>query len=444
MKRLLSYLFVLLLLFLSPFVHAAGVVSVGTGAANSVGDINVSAAPYSGNASAAISAALAQCQHIVILPGKYVCPSPILVVPDNVCVDARGAVFVPTSNTTAQGQLFHVTGDRFHLDGGEVELQTFTDGQYVIYLAASHYSVIEGTAFTAKYTPTSYVQPMTAIRGAGSTNLRIKYPFLLPGRGLTMVAARTCANIVIDEAQVGNSWSAAGMGVHQLYDFNDCTHATINGGAFYGLGDGSNKLAFILRAYATSNGDHHVNVNGGYYESIAVDRAFQVEGGRHATFSNVQVASFTDTATGIFCAVGSTGDTTGTAMNEFEVLNCISHDNCKNGASPSSAPLVYVRKAAGVTIRGNVHKVAYSPLLSIDTAVATNVLVESNLAKSAQPAVQFAGGVQAVVNVIGTTPVTRWVFRDNTVYGQGLNGFQTFWSPAAPTGVVERGTIVLQ
>lgn len=444
MRRLLNVLLVLFLLVGLLPAQTVGVVSVGTGAPGSIGDINVSAAPYSGNASAAIQAALAQCSHVVVLPGQYVCPTPILVVPDRVTIDARGAIFSPTSNTTSQGAFLHVTGDRFALDGGVVQIGAFTDGQYVVYLAASHYSVIEGLAFTTQYTPTTYTQPMTAIRAAGSTNLRIKYPAILPDKGLTFIAARNCPNLVIDEPQVGNSWSAPGLGIHQVFDFNDCTHATVNGGFAYGLGTQTAKLAFVLRSYATSNGDHHLNVNGGYYESIAVDRAFQVEGGRHATFDGVQVASFVDTATGIFCGVGSTGDTTGTAMNEFEVVNCISHDNCKDGAVPSAAPMIYLRKVAGATIRGNTHKVAYSPLLSLDTSATTNILVADNIAKSVQTPAQFAGGIQAVVHVVGNTPVTRWIFRDNTAFGQGANGFQTWWSPAAPAGVIERGTILVQ
>lgn len=445
MRRLLHLVLALLLFVLAGVLpgQVTGVVTVGTGAPNSVGDFNVGAAPYSGDASAAIQAALAMRGHVVILPGQYVCPTPIDVGADNVVIDARGAILMPTSNTTTKGQLWNVTGDRFRLDGGEIRLTNFTDNQFVVYLNGSDFSVVDGTSFTAAYTPVAFTAPMTAVRGAGSKNLRVKYVYIQPGRGLNAFSFRTCANVTIDEPQIGNSWSAQPYGLNQVFDFNDSTHATVNGGAYYGVGDTSNKLGFILRAYNSVNGDLHLNVNGGYYESIAVDRGFQAEGSRHATFNGVQVASFTNTATGIFCAVGSTGDTTGIPMNEFEVLGCVSHDNCKNGGQPSAAPLVYVRKAVGVTIMGNIHKVAYSPLVAIDTVFASNVVIANNVAKSTQAPSQFAGGVQSAITLFGAQPVTRWRVLNNTVFGQGANGFQNLWA-TPPAGVVETGTLVLQ
>ena len=118
----------------------------------------------------------------------------------------------------------------------------------------------------------------------------------------------------------------------------------------------------MLRAFNTSNSVHHVRIDGGYYETILASRGFQVEGGRHAEFENMSVASFTETDVGVFCVVGSTGDATGTGVTNFELVNVKSHDNQvgTNGA------LLYTRKATRVSMDAVRHVEAYSRLLRAD------------------------------------------------------------------------------
>lgn len=404
-----------------------GTVSIGTGTGESDGDVNVS--DY-GSAVAAAKAALGRSRRVVFLPGTYTLGSYIPIQGEDVTIEAYGAEFVPQATGTSNGSVFDVTGDGFRLLGGKINPSVFVDSQYAIYLNDADWSQIQDVTYESGLSPSSYSTPMHFIRGSGAGNVRIVNANVLPGKGIMCFSFRNCPNATIVEPNVGEVWSGTPRYCHQIYDFNDSTHPRIVGGHIYALGDTSNKLSFILRQYNTSASEHHLKMEGGYYESIAVSRGFQVEGGRHARFEGLEVASFTDTDVGVFCAIGSTGDTSGTAMNEFEVINVRAHDCCDAG---TNGAILYTRLANGVEMKNCRNKIAYGRLARVDTSNTTDLVIENNTAQSNQAAASFASH-QDAISLIGSSSVTRWSVRKNIVIGSGSDGYQALWT-TPPTGL---------
>lgn len=405
-----------------------GTVTVGNGTTHTG---NYNASSYGGDASLAIEAALAASKRVALLPGVLTCATPIDIAADDSVIEAYGATLRPTSATTSTGQLFEVTGDGVRIMGGRVELTQFRNAQYVIRGNAADELLIRDLIVDDQIDPTTYTTSMKLFRLDGCNSPTIADCHVMPNRGLSVYDARNCYSVRIDNPMTGERWIDERL-CDSVYTFNDCTHALIRGGYAFGLGSASAKLAFVLRAFNTSNSVHHVRIDGGYYETILASRGFQVEGGRHAEFENMSVASFTETDVGVFCAVGSTGDATGTGVTNFELVNIKSHDNCKVG---TNGALLYTRKATRVSMDVVRHVEAYGRLLRADTTNTDTLDLNNVRAHSTVAAASWTGGQDAAA-YIGSATVTNWRFRNCQRRGSGSDGFQAFHT-TPPTGLDE-------
>lgn len=403
-----------------------GTVTVGNGTTH-VGNYNASS--YSGDASLAIEAALAASKRVALLPCVLTCATPVDIATDDSTIEGYGATLRPTSATTSTGQLFDITGDGVRIMGGRVELTQFTESQYVIRSNGADEFLIADLIVDDQVTPGSYTNPMVLFRADGCNSGTYRSNHVMPGKGLQVYYGRNCYALRIDDPMTGERWIDERL-CDAVYTFNDCTHSLIRGGYAFGLGSAATKLNFVLRAFNTSNSVHHVRIDGGYYETILASRGFQVEGGRHAEFENMSVASFTETDVGVFCAVGSTGDATGTGVTNFELVNVKSHDNCKVG---TNGALLYTRKATRVSMDAVRHVEAYSRLLRADTTNTDTLSLNNVRAHSTTAAASWSGGQDAAA-YIGSATVTNWRFRNCKAYGSGADGFQAFHT-TPPTGL---------
>lgn len=401
-----------------------GTVTVGTGVGTQG---NYNASSYGGNSALAVAAALSASKRVTLLPDSHTFATPVTVSQDDATIEGYGATITPTSTTTSTGQLFEVTGDGVRILGGRVNLTQFTESQYVIRGNAADQLLVSDLVVDDQIAPGSYTNAMVLFRMDGCNSPVLRNNHVMPNKGLQVYYGRSCYSLTIDNPMTGEKWTDSTL-CDAVYMFNDCTHSLVRGGYAFGLGTSGNKLSYVMRAWNTSGSVHHVRIDGGYYETIMTPRGFQVEGGRHAEFENMSVASFTETDVGIFCAVGSTGDATGTAVTNFELQNIRSHDNCKAG---TNGALLYGRLATRVFMQNCRHLEAYSQMSRMDTTNVNTFIAYDNVATSTQASGSFV--TQDASTYINSSSTTNWRMRNCYAFGSGGNGFQK-WHTTAPTG----------
>lgn len=415
-----------------------GTFSLGMGGGEVEGDLNVR---DRASASVALAEAFTKSRRVALIPSAtpYTFPTPVAVTQDDCVLEADACTLRPTSTVTGSGSFLEVTGDGFKMIGGRIALTVFTENQYVIRLNAVEDARIIQTLVDDNIRPSSYTNPMILFRIDGCDNPRFDSIRVAPDRGLMVYNPRASFNVVIEESMIGGRWTEELL-MHQAFEIADCQHTQIRGGWMMGVGTAAERLAFVLRCTATvGSSATHLHVDGGFYEGVKVARGFQVSGQRHALFENMEIAGFSETDVGVFCAVGSSGDATGTAVYSMEIQNCRGHDNGKLG---SSGALVYSRLSSQLKIERCRNLDAFGPAARIDQVNSTGVMMANNFFQTAQPEGPSDLLTRNAVIYIGSASTPSWRFQNNTVVGSGANGYNALHA-TPPTSINESDTLVI-
>lgn len=271
-----------------------GLVYIGTGVSSS-GDLNVNAAPFSGDAQACFAAAMARGNEIHFLEGVYVFPNPTTVSQDDIKVTGSSRAVLDINHTGAVG-LFDVTGDRFSMSDVIVTNDTATANQVYVDVTGDDPTfsrvILQNTGSGSNANPTTYIE-------CGTTSQGIRSPMFRDVR-FRGVKGGIFAHIMGDPSAgstsgcgatfIGCIFGTEGNTPDKLYRgvwFESAGEALMSGCRMHGIGDGTDPAdAFI---YNTTDGSeseaHHFVASGCNFELFTGKHLYRGDGARFTLFT---------------------------------------------------------------------------------------------------------------------------------------------------------------
>lgn len=198
-----------------PPPSTSGIVTIGTGAGESLGDVNVSDAGMNGDIGKALTTAALRGKIIYILPGAYTAKTAATISAVGVQVIGIGTptIEVPTTNTSSVAVLNIESLNGVCVTGLSISWSAFVASQIMVNCSPATGTVqvateIVGNTFTANnQTATGFVggtNEMVAISVSGGSEVLISKNRFYPSLGLTCIKAADGYGTVVKDNVISN------------------------------------------------------------------------------------------------------------------------------------------------------------------------------------------------------------------------------------------------